>query len=90
MLQQEICTLTEIVGVSQAEESHSANECRGPLLLLSRELAPHDQRAGPISRSHRGAEFAWGGGLKERSRSRMSCGMVQLNSFSEEPCQGMA
>lgn len=89
MLQQEICPLTEIVGVSQAEESCSAKERRGLLLLLSRELA-HDQRAGLISRSHRGAEFAWGGGLKERSRSRMSRGMVQLNSFSEEPCQRMA
>ena len=46
---------------------------------------PQDQRAEHVSIGHRGDEFAWGGGLKEKSRTRVPSGTVLPNSLSEEP-----
>lgn len=46
---------------------------------------PQDQRAEHVSIGHRGDEFARGGGLKEKSRTRVPSGTVLPNSLSEEP-----
>lgn len=53
--------------------------------MLGANIWKIDQRAELVSISHRGAECAWGGQLKERSRTRVLRGTVQRNSLSEVP-----
>ena len=53
--------------------------------LTSHEWLPQDRRAELVSIGHREAEFSWGGGWKEKSRTRVPPGTVQPNSLSEEP-----